>query len=167
MLVVAGLMLRRSRAHSQLAARAGFPRGGRVFDIHLLRCGCRRAAKLVVAATAVGLLTGFFGVGGGFALVPALVLVLYYPMPVAVGTSLLVIAVNSATAFLARLGPGTAYLDWAMLSAFTVVTVAGSLLGARLASRTHPQLLERVFGVVLVLVGLYTGALGVLMLVAR
>lgn len=56
----------------------------------------------MVTAAAVGLLTGFFGVGGGFVLVPALVLSLAFPMPVAIGTSLLVIAVNSATALTAR-----------------------------------------------------------------
>ncbi|MEI2828029.1 MAG: TSUP family transporter [Dermatophilaceae bacterium] len=61
-----------------------------------------RLARLVLAATGVGLLTGFFGVGGGFAIVPALVLVLGYSMPVAVGTSLLVISLNSASALAIR-----------------------------------------------------------------
>ncbi len=69
-------------------------------------CACPRVAKVVVTATAVGLLTGFVGVGGGFALVPALVLALEFSMPVAVGTSLLVIAVNSTTALAARAASG-------------------------------------------------------------
>jgi uncharacterized protein len=64
----------------------------------------RRGLKIAAAATGVGLLTGFFGVGGGFVIVPALVLALGFEMPVAVGTSLLVIAINSATALAARLG---------------------------------------------------------------
>ena len=50
-----------------------------------LRCACPRAAKVLGTATAVGLLTGFFGVGGGFVVVPALVLVLGFSMPMAVG----------------------------------------------------------------------------------
>ena len=62
----------------------------------------------------VGLLTGFFGVGGGFAVVPALVLALGFSMPVAVGTSLLVIAINSATALGSRAGHGIS-IDWAVL----------------------------------------------------
>ena len=56
---------------------------------------------MVVTATAVGLLTGFFGVGGGFVVVPALVLALGFTMPVVVGTSLLVIAIKSTSALLA------------------------------------------------------------------
>ncbi len=74
------------------------------------RVTARTAIKIVAAATAVGLLTGFFGVGGGFVIVPALVLALGFDMPVAVGTSLLVIAINSAAALLARLG-GHSHLD--------------------------------------------------------
>jgi hypothetical protein len=70
----------------------------------------RQGLKIAAAATGVGLLTGFFGVGGGFVIVPALVLALSFDMPVAVGTSLLVIAINSAAALAARLG-GHVHLD--------------------------------------------------------
>ena len=63
-----------------------------------------RVVKIVAAGTAVGFLTGLFGVGGGFVIVPALALVLEFPMGIAIGTSLLVIAVNSAVA----LAPGPA-----------------------------------------------------------
>ena len=84
----------------------------------------RRAAKVVVAATIVGLLTGFFGVGGGFVIVPVLVLALGFDMPVAVGTSLLVIAINSAMALAVRLG-GHVHLDWTLLGAFTVPRWSG------------------------------------------
>ncbi len=54
--------------------------------------------KVIVAGTIVGFLTGFFGVGGGFVIVPALVLALGFSMPEAIGTSLLVITINSAVA---------------------------------------------------------------------
>jgi uncharacterized membrane protein YfcA len=120
-----------------------------------LACACPRVAKVVVTATAVGLLTGFFGVGGGFALVPALVLALAFPMPVAVGTSLLVIAVNSATALGARATSSTS-LDWGVIAAFTAAAVAGSLVGGRVAARVAPRHLTRAFAVLLVVVAAYT-----------
>jgi len=66
----------------------------------------RRVLTIAAAGTFVGFLTGLFGVGGGFVIVPALALVLGFTMPDAVGTSLLVIAVNSAVALAARLRAG-------------------------------------------------------------
>jgi uncharacterized protein len=120
-------------------------------------CNCPRAAKVMVTATAVGLLTGFFGVGGGFAVVPALVLALGFSMPVAVGTSLLVIAVHSATALASRAGHGIS-IDWAVIGVFTGAAAVGSLLGGRIASRVRPEVLSRAFTVLLVAVALYTAA---------
>jgi predicted anti-sigma-YlaC factor YlaD len=61
-------------------------------------------AKVVTAGLVVGFLTGFFGVGGGFVIVPALMMALGFDMPVAIGTSPLVIAINSAAALAARSG---------------------------------------------------------------
>ncbi len=69
----------------------------------------------------MGLVTGFFGVGGGFVVVP--VLVLGFDMPNAAGTSLVIIAVNSAVALAVRAGHGSLTLDWAMVAAFTVLVV--------------------------------------------
>ena len=117
----------------------------------------RGVARLVAAATAVGLLTGFFGVGGGFVIVPALVLALRFPMPVAVGTSLLVIAINSTTALVARIG-GHVHLDWPLLAGFTLAAIAGTLAGSRVASRVDPARLTRAFVVLLILVATYTAA---------
>jgi uncharacterized membrane protein YfcA len=99
MLTAAGAMLRRRRDTGGRAAPAPRPRraASRVVP---------GAARIVAAATAVGLLTGFFGVGGGFVIVPALVLALGFDMPAAVGTSLLVITINSA-ASLAAASAGT------------------------------------------------------------
>ena len=112
---------------------------------------------MVLTATVVGLLTGFFGVGGGFVVVPALVLVLGFAMPVAVGTSLLVISINSASALIARLGHGLA-LDWALIGSFTAAAIIGSLLGGRVTSRVQPRLLAQGFALLLVAVALYTAA---------
>jgi uncharacterized membrane protein YfcA len=153
MLVVAAIMLTRSR-------RGGRGDGGDdvdaepVITLRPFTCQCPRAAKVLVTATAVGLLTGFFGVGGGFAVVPALVLSLGFAMPVAVGTSLVVISVNSASALLARIGGGVS-LDWPLIGAFTLAAVAGGLLGGRVASRVRPVTLTRAFSVLLVAVAAY------------
>ena len=118
--------------------------------------GCR-VIKVVAAATAVGLLTGFFGVGGGFVIVPALVLALGFEMQVAVGTSLLVIAVNSAAALGARLG-GHPHLDWPLLSLFALTAIAGSVAGNRVASTVDAAKLTAAFVLLLVAVSVYTAA---------
>ena len=115
----------------------------------------RQGLKIVAAATGVGLLTGFFGVGGGFVIVPALVLALGFEMPVAVGTSLLVIAINSAAAFIARLG-GHVHLDWPLLGVFIVAALAGTLAGNRVASRVDASRLTAAFTILLVAVAAYS-----------
>ncbi|MGB2700128.1 MAG: sulfite exporter TauE/SafE family protein [Candidatus Phosphoribacter baldrii] len=114
----------------------------------------RRLGPIAAVGVGVGLLTGFFGVGGGFAIVPALTLVLGYSMRAAIGTSLLVIALNSATALAARLVQG-ASLDWPLVATFTVGAILGGLLGGRLARRASPQALRRGFAVLLFLVAAY------------
>ena len=101
-----------------------------------------------------GLLTGFFGVGGGFAIVPALTLVLGYPMRAAIGTSLLVIALNSATALGARVIQGVS-LDWPLVGTFTLGAIVGGLIGGRLARRASPETLRRGFAMLLFLVAAY------------
>ena len=110
---------------------------------------------VLATATAVGLLTGFFGVGGGFALVPALVLALSFPMPVAVGTSLLIIAINSATALAARATEGM-HIDWPVIGIFTAAAIAGTLFGSRLVTKVAPHHLTRAFALLLIAVALYT-----------
>lgn len=121
-----------------------------------------RVAKIVLAGLVVGFMTGFFGVGGGFVIVPALTLALGMPMPLAVGTSLVVIAINSAGALAARVG--TAQFDWAVIAPFTLAAVAGSLGGRRIAGRVSGEALTRAFAVLLIGVGLYTGATSILAL---
>lgn len=159
MLVVAALMVvrRRAQLRAETAGEAGTGSPiGPVLQLQpSLVCDCPRVLKVVLAATAVGLLTGFFGVGGGFVVVPALVLALGFTMPVAVGTSLLVIAINSTSALLARMGQGV-HLDWLLIGGFTLAAIAGSLLGGRLATRVRPQRLAAAFTILLVTVALYT-----------
>lgn len=113
----------------------------------------------LVASTAlgVGFLTGLLGVGGGFIIVPALALVVGLPMAKAVGTSLAVIAINCA----AGLTTAAAALDTGgmlVTAVFAALALVGTLAGARTASRTRPDVLRRVFGVLVLAVGVYTGA---------
>lgn len=115
-----------------------------------------RALKVLAAGTVVGFLTGLFGVGGGFVVVPALALVLGFSMPAAVGTSLLVVAVNTAAALGTRVGSGS--IDWSITLVFTAAAVAGAGTGQRVAGRLDPESMQRSFAVLLVGVALYTGA---------
>jgi len=128
------------------AAAWRHPRGG---------VTARQALNVAAAATGVGLLTGFFGVGGGFVIVPALVLALGFEMPAAVGTSLLVIAVNSASALTARLGGGVS-LDWRLLGVFTLAALVGALAGNRVASRVSASRLTAAFTGLLIAVAVYS-----------
>ena len=115
----------------------------------------RPSPVLVVAvALGVGLLTGFFGVGGGFVIVPALVLVLRLPIQQAVGTSLMIVALNSATSLVSR--AGTAHFDWGVIVPFTLAAMIATLAGKRVADRLPAQRLKRGFAVLLVLVAAYT-----------
>jgi len=160
MLVVAAVMYSRGRRARHTPANAPGATdlcSQPVLTVAPWSCDCPRAARVLVTATAVGLLTGFFGVGGGFAVVPALVIALGFAMPVAVGTSLLVIVVNSASALLARAGQGI-HPDWVLLGTFSLAAIVGSVLGGRVASRVAPRTLSRAFTALLVLVALYTAA---------
>lgn len=110
-----------------------------------------RLALLVPVALGVGVLTGLVGIGGGFLVVPALVLLAHVPMRQAVGTSLLVIAMNSASGFAGYLG--TVELDWGFLAGFTGAAVAGALAGTALAARVPQAMLKRAFAVFLLAMG--------------
>lgn len=115
----------------------------------------RRAGGPAVVATgvAVGFMTGLFGVGGGFVIVPALALVLGFSMPMAVGTSLLVITVNSAAALAAR-GFDVA---WATALPFLVAAFVGVGIGKRVADKVDARTLARWFAWTLLVVAGYTG----------
>lgn len=99
----------------------------------------------------VGVLTGFLGVGGGFLIVPALVMLVGLPIQQAVGTSLVVIAMNSLAGLLGHLG--TATLDYEVIALFVASGFIGSFAGARLARVARPGYLRAGFAVFVMLLG--------------
>lgn len=152
MIVAAYAMWRRRRTAPVPVLRSLGAAAAPVFST--VRIDLRTAGKVVVAGTVVGLLTGFFGVGGGFVIVPALVLALGFTMPEAVGTSLLVITINSLVALTTRLQAGA--IEWGTVIPFTVASLIGVVVGSRLASSRDSRSLERWFVGLLVIVAGYT-----------
>jgi uncharacterized protein len=110
-----------------------------------------RVVLTLLAGLAVGGLTGFLGVGGGFLVVPALVLFARLPLGYAVGSSLYVIALNSAAGFVGHLGAARPSLG--LTAAFTLSAIAGAVVGHRISTRTHPQDLRRAFAWFVTFVG--------------
>jgi uncharacterized membrane protein YfcA len=110
-----------------------------------------RRALLVLEGAVVGVLTGLVGAGGGFLIIPALVLLAGLPMKTAVGTSLALIALKSIIGFSGDLTSGLAP-DWLLLLSFTSVAILGILLGARFVPHIDARTLKRGFGVFLILV---------------
>jgi len=133
MLTAGGLMIRRRSQRVPPGRRQPKPLG------------------VVPVAFGVGLLNGFLGVGGGFLIVPALVLFGRLPMGLAVGTSLFVIAANSGAGFLGHLGGPR--LDLPLTAAFTGMALAGAVAGQRLAGGVPSGSLRLAFGLFVILIG--------------
>lgn len=107
---------------------------------------------IVVAGLLVGVLTGLVGVGGGFLIVPALVLLGGMPMRLAVGTSLLIIAMQSASGFVKYqdvLRDQGFALDWGVLAVISGIGAVGTFAGSYLSQRMPQQILRRIFGLLL------------------
>lgn len=155
MLVAAGAMWRRNAAPPVEPRAVGAAVGISTSERARGASRTQTVVKVVAAGTFVGLLTGFFGVGGGFVIVPALVLALGFEMPEAAATSLLVIAINAAVALATRLQAGSA--EWHVIIPFTVASLIGVVIGGRLATTRSPAVLQRWFVMLLVAVAIYTG----------
>ncbi len=102
----------------------------------------------LVGGLIVGALTGLLGVGGGFLIVPALVMLVGLPMRQAVGTSLVVIAMNSLAGFLGHLNAPS--IDLLVVGVFASAGIVGTFAGARLAHRLKPELLRRSFALFII-----------------
>mgnify|MGYP001003295558 CR=1 FL=1 len=110
-------------------------------------------------AALTGFLTGFFGVGGGFAIVPALHLALRYPMKRASATSLLVMVITAAFGLASRTLSGTLTITAqavAMVALFTGASMVGGFVGARLTARVSNRVLGLVFAALLIIVAAST-----------
>ncbi len=136
MLLIGGLMF--SGRMLGLASEASAPRGWPV---------------ILAAGAGVGLLTGVLGVGGGFLIVPALVILVGLPMQQAIGTSLFVIAANSLAALLGHLNGET--LDMSLMVVFAVAGWVGTSVGAHLAQRIPADRLRRGFAVFVVILAIF------------
>jgi len=108
--------------------------------------GATSVGRILAAGIGVGVLTGFFGVGGGFLVVPTLVLFAGLPMADAVGTSVAVIAFNCAGGFAGRFS-AAAPIRWIGTLEFSLVAIGGSFIGAFLVSRIPVVMLRRLFAV--------------------
>ncbi len=142
------MLHRKASAGAQLAG-AGGP------DIHVNENANLKAhmGHIAMHGIGVGILTGLVGVGGGFLIVPALVLLSHVPMKMAIGTSLVIVAAKSFAGFAGYMG--AVPVDWELMGAFTAVTVAGSFAGTRIAHRFSQETLKHSFGVFLVIVASY------------
>jgi len=111
--------------------------------------------RVALVATITGALTGFFGVGGGFAIVPALTLVLHLPIKRAASTSLLIMAITAVVALVARAQTSLS-IDLGVIGAFTVASMLGGIAGAPLTRKVSSQKLTASFAALLLAVAVAT-----------
>ena len=109
--------------------------------------------KLLLYGVGIGLATGLLGAGGGFLLIPTLVLLVGLNMKEAVGTSLLIIALNSLIGFLGDLGHYT--IDWVFLGTLTIIAMAGIFVGGFLSKKIEAGKLKKGFGFFVLIMGIY------------
>ena len=108
---------------------------------------------ILLEGALVGILTGLVGAGGGFLIIPALVMLSKLPMKQAVGTSLLIIAAKSLIGFTGDLGTRT--MDWTLLISVTALAIAGIFIGDKLSKRIDGNKLKTGFGWFVLVMGLY------------
>jgi len=100
------------------------------------------------------MLTGLVGAGGGFLIIPALVLLARMPMKLAVGTSLFIVAVKSLIGFTGDL-QGTQIIDWELFGGFTAFAIIGIFLGILLSKKISGDKLKKSFGWFVLIMGIY------------
>ncbi len=114
----------------------------------------RSYTLIILEGLAVGVVTGLVGAGGGFLIIPALVILGKLPMKLAVGTSLLIIAIKSIIGFFGDVQSGQE-IDWTFLMIITSVTIVGILIGTRLSNFIEGKKLKFAFGWFILLMGVY------------
>jgi uncharacterized membrane protein YfcA len=108
---------------------------------------------IALEGSIVGVITGIVGAGGGFLIIPALVLLARLPMKMAVGTSLMIIAAKSLIGFLGDVTTQT--IDWKMLIIFTGLSIAGIFIGSALSKKINEKILKTGFGWFVLIMGVY------------
>ena len=108
---------------------------------------------ILLEGAIVGLLTGLVGAGGGFLIIPALVLFSKLPMKQAIGTSLIIIAAKSLIGFTGDLGKQT--MDWTLLASVTSLAIVGIFIGNALGKKVSPDSLKKGFGWFVLVMGIY------------
>jgi uncharacterized membrane protein YfcA len=116
-------------------------------------CKTYRFTKLLGYGVVIGLVTGLLGAGGGFLLIPALVFLLKMPMKKAIGTSLLIIALNSLIGFTGDIGHFS--IDWVLLLKITAIAVTGILIGGAIGKKLHGDKLKKGFGWFVLAMGIF------------
>jgi uncharacterized membrane protein YfcA len=109
---------------------------------------------ILLEGTVVGLLTGLVGAGGGFLIIPALVILARMPMKLAVGTSLFIIAAKSLIGFIGDL-QGAQIIDWTLLGTFTALAGIGIFIGIYLSKKISGEKLKKSFGWFVLIMGIY------------
>jgi uncharacterized membrane protein YfcA len=110
---------------------------------------------ILLEGTVVGVLTGLVGAGGGFLIIPALVMLSKLPMKQAVGTSLLIIAAKSLIGFTGDVMENAAQMDWTLLSMVTALAVVGIFIGNQLSKKIDGAALKKGFGWFVLVMGIY------------
>lgn len=110
---------------------------------------------ILLEGTVVGVLTGLVGAGGGFLIIPALVMLSKLPMKQAVGTSLLIIAAKSLIGFTGDIALNAAKIDWLLLVNITILAVIGIFIGNKLSKKVNGEALKKGFGWFVLVMGVY------------
>lgn len=109
---------------------------------------------LILSGASTGIITGMIGAGGGFIIIPALVLLAKMPMKEAVGTSLIIITINSLTGFAGDL-TGNYQIDWSLILTFLLISIAGIFIGSILVKKVASAKLKIAFGWFILAMGIY------------
>ncbi|WP_345947750.1 sulfite exporter TauE/SafE family protein [Mucilaginibacter sp. PAMB04274] len=136
-----------------VAAASAMIRSSRKNEPEVLEPKKLNLVKLLIYGVAIGLATGLLGAGGGFLLIPTLVLLVGLPMKQAVGTSLLIIALNSLIGFTGDLGHF--HMDWLFLGEITGIAIAGIFVGGMIGKRINGAGLKKGFGWFVLVMGVY------------
>lgn len=144
LLIFAGLMI---------AASYKMIRKNKVLEIKATSSQKNNAFLAAGEGSVVGFLTGLVGAGGGFMIIPALVNFLKMPMKVAIGTSLVIISVNSLIGFFSSVNH--LKIDWNFLGSISAIAIVGIFIGTQLSKKINGEKLKPVFGWFILIMGVY------------